>query len=107
LRIALSQEAFCWEAWRAVEVPNGWFNSGGLVNVVEVLLAIILAHLQRHVFAGKLVGFDGLHGVKAVLTGWMFQDEGVCVEVGDEGDQGDAPKAHAGASPSEQCLPRP
>jgi hypothetical protein len=28
------------------------------------------------------------------------QDEGVCVEVGDEGDQGDAPKVHAGASPS-------
>jgi hypothetical protein len=30
----------------------------------------------------------------------MIQDEGVCVEVGDEGDQGDAPKIHTGALPS-------
>ncbi len=51
-------------------------------------------------FAGKLVSFDGVHGVEAVLTGWMIQDEGVCVEVGDEGDQGDTPKVHAEALPS-------
>ena len=29
----------------------------------------------------------------------MVQDECVCVEVGDDGDQGDAPMVHAGASP--------
>ncbi len=85
---------------RAVEVPNGWFNAGEFIHIVEVLLAMILAHLQCHVFAGKLVGVDSVHGVEAVLTGWMIQDEGVCVEVGDEGDQGDAPKVHVGASPS-------
>ncbi len=35
----------------------------------------------------------------------MIQDEGVCVEDGDEGDQGDVPKIHAGASPSfENCI---
>jgi hypothetical protein len=83
-----------------VEVPNGWFNAGELVYVVEVLLAMILSHLQHHMFAGKLNGFDCLHGVEAVLTGWMIQDEGAHVEVGDEGDQGDTPKVHAGASPS-------
>ncbi len=55
---------------------------------MEVLLAMILAHLQRHVFAGVQVVFDRLHGVEAVLTGWMIQDEGVCVGIGDEGDQG-------------------
>ncbi len=71
-----------------MEVPNGQFDAGEFVYVVEVLLAMILAHLQCHVFAGKLVGFDGVHGVEAVLTGWMIQDEDVCVEVGDEGDQG-------------------
>ncbi len=88
-----------------MEVPNGWFNAGEFVYVVEVLLAMILAHLQCHMFASKLVGFNGVHGVEAVLTGWMIQDEGVCVEVGDEGDQGDAPKVHAGASPSfENCV---
>jgi hypothetical protein len=91
---------FCWEARCAVEVPNGWFNAGELIYVVEVLLAMILAHLQHHMFTGELVGFDGVHGVEAVLTGWIMQDEGVCVEVGDEGDQGDVPKVHAGASPS-------
>ncbi len=64
------------------------------------LLAMILAHLQHHVFAGELVGFDGVHGVEAVLTRWMIQDKTVHVEVGDEGDQGDAPKVHVGASPS-------
>ncbi len=96
---------FCWEAHCAVEVPNGRFNAGELIYVVEVLLAMILAHLQRHVFAGMLVGFDGVHEVEAVLTGWMIQDEGVRVEVGDERDQGDAPKVHAGASPSsEDCI---
>ena len=83
-----------------MEVPNGWFNAGEFAYVVEVLLAMILARLQHHVFAGKLVGFDGVHGVEAVLTGWMIQDEGVRVEVGDEGDQGDTPKVHAGALPS-------
>jgi hypothetical protein len=85
-----------------MEVPNGRFNAGELAYVEEVLLAIILAHLQCHMVMGKLVGFDGVHGVEAVLTGWMIQDEGVCVEVGDEGDQGDAPTVHAGALPSSE-----
>ncbi len=97
---SLEPGGFCWEACRAVEVPNGRFDAGEFEYVAEVLLAMILAHLQCHMFAGELVGFDGVHGVEAVLTGWMIQDEGVCVEVGDEGDQGDAPKVHTGASPS-------
>jgi hypothetical protein len=88
-----------------VEVPNGRFDAGEFVYNVKILLAMILAHLQCHVFAGKLVDFDSVHGVEAVLTGWMIQDEGVCVEVGDEGDQGDAPKVHVGALPSfENCV---
>ncbi len=102
---SLEPGGYCCEARRTIEVPNGWFNTGELVYVVEVLLAMIFSHLQRHVVTGKLVGFDGVHGVEAVLTGWMIQDEGICVEVGDEGDQGDAPKVHAGALPSlENCV---
>jgi hypothetical protein len=97
---SLEPGGFCWEACRTVEVPNGWFDAGEFVYIVEVLLAMILAHFQCHMFAGKLVGFDSVHGVEAVLTRWMIQDEGVCVEVCNEGDQGDAPKVHAGASPS-------
>ncbi len=97
---SLEPGGFCWEACRAVEVLNGQFDAGEFVYFVEVLLVMVLAHLQCHVFAGKLVGFNGVHGVEAVLTKWMIQDEGVCVEVGDERDQGDAPKVHAGASPS-------
>ncbi len=85
---SLEPGGFCWEACHAVEVPNGRFDAGEFVYVVEVLLAMIVAHLQCHVFAGKLVGFDGVHGVEAVLTRWMIQDEGVCVEVGDEGTRG-------------------
>jgi hypothetical protein len=57
-----------------MEVSNGWFDAGEFVHIVEVLLALILAHLQCHVYAGKLVGFDGVHGVEAVLTRWMIQD---------------------------------
>ena len=91
---------FCWDARRTMEVPNGWFNAGELVYIVEVILAMILAHLQRHVLAGKLVGCNGVHEVEAVMTIWMIQDEGVCVEVGDDGDQGDAPKVYSGALPS-------
>ena len=30
----------------------------------------------------------------------MIKDESICVEVGDNGDQGDAPKIRAGATPS-------
>ena len=67
---------------------------------MEVLLAVILAHLECHMFAGDLVCFDGVHGVQAVLTRWMIQDESVHVEVGDNGDQGGAPKIRAGATPS-------
>ena len=88
-----------------MEVPNGWFKAGEFVYVVEVLLAIVLAHLERHMVAGDLVCFNGVHGVEAVLTGWMIQDESVRVEVGDNGDQGDAPKIRAGATPSfEYCF---
>jgi hypothetical protein len=97
---SLEPGGFCWEVRHTVEVLNGRFNAGELVYVVEILLAMILAHLQHHMVMGKLVGFDGVHGVEAVLTGWMIQDEGVCVEISDEGDQGDAPKVHAGAFPS-------
>ncbi len=99
---SLEPAGFCWEARRAVEVPNSHFNARELVYVVEVLLAMILEHLQHHVVTSKLVGFNGVHGVETVLTGWMIQDEGVRVEVGDEGDQGDAPKVHVEASPSLQ-----
>ncbi len=31
-----------------MEVQNGLFNTGELEYIVEVLLAMILAHLQRH-----------------------------------------------------------
>ncbi len=93
-------EGFCREARRTMEVPNGWFNAGEIIYVGEVLLAMIFAHLQRHMLACKLVGFDGVHGVETVLTIWMIQNEGVCVEVGDDGDQGDAPKVYSGALPS-------
>ncbi len=67
---------------------------------MEVVLAIVLAHLECHMVAGDLVCFDGVHGVEAALTGWMIQDESVRVEVGDNGDQGDMPKIRAGATPS-------
>ncbi len=97
---SLEPGGFRWEACRAMEVPSGRFDTGEFVHIVEVLLAMILAHLQCRVFAGKLVGFDSVHGVEAVLIGWMIQDAGVCVEVGDEGDQGDAQNVHAGALPS-------
>ncbi len=83
-----------------MEVPNGRFNAGEFVYVVEVLLAIVLAHLERHMVAGDLVCFDSVHGVETVLTRWMIQDESVRVEVGDNGDQGDTPKICAGAMPS-------
>ncbi len=66
---SLEPGSFCWEARSAMEVPNGWFNAGEFVYVVEVLLAIVLAHLERHMVAGDLVCFDGVHGVEAVLTG--------------------------------------
>ncbi len=69
---SLEPGGFCWEARCAMEVPNGRFNTGELVYIVEVLLAMILVHLQRHVFVGALVGFDSVHGVEAVLTGWMI-----------------------------------
>ena len=56
---------FCWEAYRTMEVPNSGFNAG-------VLLAVILAHLECYMFAGDLVCFNEVHGVEAVLSGWMI-----------------------------------
>ncbi len=49
---------------------------------------------------GDLVCFDGVHGVEAVLSRWMIQDECVCVEVGDNGDQVDVSKIRVEATPS-------
>ncbi len=93
---SLEPGGFCWKTCCAVEELNGRFNAGELIYIVMVLLAMILVHFQRHVFTGKLVGFNGVHVVEAVLTRWMIQDEGVRVEVDDEGDQGGAPKVHVG-----------
>ena len=97
---SLEPGGFCWEARRAMEVPNSGFNTGEFIYIVEVLLAVILAHLECYMFTGDLVCFDGVHEVEAVLSRWMIQDESVRVEVGDNGDQGDAPKIRAGATPS-------
>ena len=83
-----------------MEVPNSGLNAGEFIHVVEVLLAVILAHLECYMFTGDLVSFDGVHGVEAVLSRWMIQDDSVRVEVGDNGDQGDAPTICAGATPS-------
>jgi hypothetical protein len=91
---------FCWEARRAMEVPNGRFDAEEFIYVVEVLLVVILAHLECYMFVGDLVCFDGVQGVEAVLSRWIIQDESVRVEVGDNGDQGDTPKIRAWATPS-------
>ena len=65
------------------------------------------AHVNCHMFLSKLVGFDRVHGVEAVLTIWVVQDEGVGVDIGDKGDQGGAPEIHTGASPTfEDCVHR-
>jgi hypothetical protein len=69
---SLEPGGFCWEACRAMEVPNGGFDAGEFIYVVEVFLAMILAHLVCHMFAGDLVHFDGVHGVEAVLSRWMI-----------------------------------
>jgi hypothetical protein len=60
---SLEPGGFCWEAHRAMEVPNGQFNAGEFAYVVEVLLAIILAHLERLMFVGDLVCFYIVHGI--------------------------------------------
>ena len=91
---------FCWEAHRDMEVPNGRFDAEEFIYVVEVLLVVILAHLECYMFMGDLVCFDGVQGVEAVLSRWIIQDESVRVEVGDNEDQGDTPKIHAWATPS-------
>ena len=100
---SLEPGGFCWEARRAMEVLNGRFNAGEFVYVVEVLLAMILAHLERHMVAGDLVCFNNVHGIEAAaLTRWMIQEKSVRVhvEVCDNGEQGDTPKMRAGAMPS-------
>ena len=97
---SLEPGGFCWEARRTMEVLNSGFNAGEFIYIVEVLLVVILAHLECYMVMGDLVCFDGVHGVEAVLSRWMIQDESVRVEVGDNGDQGDVPKIRAGATPS-------
>jgi hypothetical protein len=69
---SLEPGGFCWEACRAMEVSNGGFDAGEFIYVVEVLLAVILAHLVCYMFTGDLVHFDGVHGVEAVLSRWMI-----------------------------------
>ena len=54
---SLEPGGFCWKARLAMEVPNGRFNAGEFAFVVEVLLAIILAHLESLMFVGDLVCF--------------------------------------------------
>ena len=54
-----------------------------------------------------MVGFDRVHGIEAAVTVWVVQDEGVGVDIGDEGDQGDASEIHTGASSTfEDCVCR-
>ena len=69
-----------------MEVPNGWFNAGEFVHLVQVFLAVILEHLQSNVIASKLIGFNSVHVIERVLSGWMIEDKVVCVEDGNKGD---------------------
>ncbi len=69
-----------------MEVPNGWLNAREFVPIVHVFLVVILAHLQSGVIAGKLIGVNCVHLVERVLSGWMIEDEGFCIEVGIERD---------------------
>ena len=69
-----------------MEVPNGWFNAGEFVHIVQVFLAVILAHLLRNMIASNLIDFASVHVVERVLSGWVIKDEGVRVEFGNEGD---------------------
>ena len=72
---------------------------------MEVLLLGFFAHVNCHMFLSKLVGFDRVHGVEAVVTVWVVQDEGVGVDIGDKGDQGDVLEIHMGAlSTFEDCV---
>ena len=72
---------------------------------MEVLLSGVFAHVNCHMFSSKLVVFDRVHGVEAVVTVWVVQDEGAGVDIGDKEDQGDAPEIHTGALPTfEDCV---
>ena len=51
-------------------------------------------------FPSKLVGFNRVHGIEAVVTVLVVQDEGVSVDIGDKRDQGDAPEIQTGALPT-------
>ena len=69
-----------------MEVPNGWFDAWKFVHVVQVFLAVILVHLQSNLIVSELIGFNSVHVVERVLSGWMIKDKGVRVEVGNKGD---------------------
>ncbi len=77
---SLEPGGFCWEACHAMEVPNIGFNAGEFIYVVEVLLGVILAHLECYMFMEDLACCNGVHGVEAVLSKRMIQDESVRVE---------------------------
>jgi len=49
---SLEPGGFCWETRCAMEVPNSGFNAGEFVYIVEVLLAVILAHLECYMVMG-------------------------------------------------------
>ena len=55
-----------------MEVPNGQFDAEKFIEIVKEFLMIALSHLQGHILSSELVGFDSVHGVEAVLTGWMI-----------------------------------
>ncbi len=69
-----------------MEVPNGWFNAGEFVHIVQVFLVVILAHLQSNGIVGELIGVNSVCLVERVLSRWMIKDKGVHIEVGNEGD---------------------
>ncbi len=51
---SLEPGGFCWEACRAMEVPNSGFNTGEFIYIVEVLLAMILAHLECYMVTWEI-----------------------------------------------------
>ena len=77
---------FCWETGHTLEVPNGWFDAGEFIPIVQVFLVVILAHLQNNMIESKPIGFDSALVVERVLSGWMIEDKGVHFEVGNKGD---------------------
>lgn len=79
------------ETGGGVKVPNGRFDAGEFVHIVDILPAMCQQGYGRDVLSGDGRVGNFIHRVQACMAEWMIEYNGVHVLIANVWDMGDTP----------------